>query len=287
MELRPITTNDVEVCIDIFYESDEALTVGFGLPLQPRNTASMARIFDHVLATAPHRAWLAEENGVVLGFGMGADRDVMVFLCFLFVRPNVQLAGIGRAIYERCIPRDGYRATCIWSVQPISAALYARDGLVPRVPIYTLIGRPRTPLPALPDGMVVGPVSAAELDLLDREVLGITRAVDHVAWQGWERMPFALRHGDDLAGYGYVQQSGRVGPVVVRQAERLLPFVGALMQQIEPIEDWMLHVPGVAAETFAGLLAAGMRLDGQPVIFCATKPGIDHSRYLPATFALP
>jgi len=30
-----------------------------------------------------------------------------------------------------------------------------------------------------------------------------------------------------------------------------------------------------------------MRFDGPPVLFCATRDGIDHSRYLPATFALP
>ena len=30
-----------------------------------------------------------------------------------------------------------------------------------------------------------------------------------------------------------------------------------------------------------------MRFDGPPIIFCATEPRIDHSRYLPATFALP
>ena len=49
----------------------------------------------------------------------------------------------------------------------------------------------------------------------------------------------------------------------------------------------MVHVPGPAAEPFAALLKAGMRFDGPPIIFCATEPGIDHSRYLPATFALP
>jgi GNAT superfamily N-acetyltransferase len=287
VELRPITPADLEACIEIFYVADEALTTGLGLSVQPRNPAAMMGIFEHVSTTTPHRAWLAERDGEILGFGMGADREDLAFLSFLFVRPNVQLGGIGRALYERCIPRDGYRATCIWSVQPISAALYARDGLVPRVPFYTFIGRPRSALPGLAAGMALAPIDERQLDLLDREVLGFTRAVDHTAWQRWERMPFALLEGADLAGYGYVQRAGRLGPVVVRRQEHLLPLIGALMEQIEVVEDWMVHVPGVAADAFAGLLAAGMRLDGPPVIFCATQPGIDHTRYLPATFALP
>ena len=59
------------------------------------------------------------------------------------------------------------------------------------------------------------------------------------------------------------------------------------MAHIDPPEDWMVHVPGPAAETFVALLKNGMRLDGPPILFCATHDGIDHSRYLPATFALP
>ena len=126
-----------------------------------------------------------------------------------------------------------------------------------------------------------------ELDELDREVVGFTRRVDHEAWQRWERRPFALRDGRNLIGYGYAQPAGRIGPAVVREAGDLLPLIGALMGEVEAVEDWMVHVPGVAAEPFAALLQAGMKFDGPPIIFCATEPGVDHTRYLPATFALP
>jgi hypothetical protein len=46
-------------------------------------------------------------------------------------------------------------------------------------------------------------------------------------------------------------------------------------------------VPGPAAEVFAELLRAGMKLDGPPVIFCSSELTTDHTRYLPSTFALP
>lgn len=287
MELRLITPADIESCIEIFYAADEALTLSRNLPVMPRNPQAIERIFRHVSGSTPHRAWLAEEGGRVSGFGMAIERDELTFLAFLFVRPEAQASGIGSALYERCMPRSGYRATCIWSVQPVSAALYARDGLVPRVPLYTFTGRPPTPLPPLPRGLELTPVTPEELDELDREILGFTRPVDHAAWQSWERRPFALRDGKQLLGYGYAQPAGRLGPAVVRRSEDLLPLVGALMAQIEPLEDWMVHVPGVAAETFAALLRAGMRFDGPPILFCATRDGVDHSRYLPATFALP
>ena len=131
-------------------------------------------------------------------------------------------------------------------------------------------------------------IKPEEIDALDREVVGFTRRADHAAWQRWDRIPYALRMQDgDLAGYGYAQTAGRLGPMVVRDAENLLPLIGSLMDEVEAVEGWQVHLPGVAAEPFAALLRAGMRFDGPPILYCATDPGIDHSRYVPATFALP
>ena len=287
MELRPLRRKDIESCVEVFYAADEELTQRLGLPVMPRNPASVHKIFEHVSGTTPGRAWVAEEEGRVIGFGMAADRDDLVFLSFLFVDPRYQSAGVGKMLYERCMPRDGFRGTCIWSVQPISGALYARDGLVPRTPLYTFIGRPREPLPVLPGSMGLFPVDQHDIDAIDREVLGFTRPIDHSAWRTWERKPFGVCEGSSVVGYGYVQQAGRIGPVACLRARDVLPAIGSLMTKVQPPEDWMVHVPGVAADTFVALLNSGMRLDGPPVLYCATEARIDHSRYVPATFALP
>jgi hypothetical protein len=287
MELRPITPADIGACVDVYYAADEHLTAGFNLPLQPRNPGGLAGMLRHVSEGTPHRAWLAEEGTEIVGFGMSAEYDGFVFLALLFIRPDAQSAGVGTALYERCVPRSGYRATCIWSIQPVSAAVYAPDGLAPRVPIYTFEGRLKTALPSLPPDLALSGVSFEDMDELDREIVGVTRRRDHDAWESWDRRPFALRAGSDLIGYGYAQPAGRIGPVVVRDETHLLPFVGALMEQVEVVEGWMIHVPGAAATAFAGLLRAGLRFDGAPTIFCATEQRIDHSRYLPGTLALP
>jgi GNAT superfamily N-acetyltransferase len=287
VEIRPITGDDIDACIDVFYEADEALTASRNLPLMPRNPMAIERIFRHVSESTPHRSWIAEQDDRTAGFGMAIERDQMTFLAFLFVRPDAQAAGVGASLYARCMPDDGLRGTCIWSVQPISAALYARNGLVPRTPLYTLLGRPRSALPPLRNGLKLTSIEPDEIDGLDREIVGFTRRVDHEAWQRWERQPFALRNGLSVVGYGYAQAAGRIGPAVVRDSADLLPLIGALMAEVDVVEDWMVHVPGVAAESFTALLNAGMKFDGPPIIFCASRPVVDHTRYLPATFALP
>ena len=39
------------------------------------------------------------------------------------------------------------------------------------------------------------------------------------------------------------------------------------MSEIEAGEDWMVNVPGPAAEPFEALLKAGMHFDGPPIIY--------------------
>lgn len=287
VDYRPINEDDLEACVDVFYAADDDLMGRRALPIMPRNRPPIVRLFAHIAKVSPHRAWVAERNGEVIGFGMAAQRDEMTFLSFLFVRPDIQAQGVGRALLERCMVGSNYRAVCIFSVQPISTALYARFDMIPLVPMYTFIGRPRHELPGLAKGFSLGDLALEGAAGLDQEVAGFTRSVDHDAWLEWGRRPFGLYERDELVGYAYAHQSGRCGPLVVSRPELLLPFLGEVTRAIEPADAWMVNVPGPAAETFSALLHAGFRLDGPPLIYCASRPGIDHSRYLPSTYALP
>jgi len=297
LEPRRLSLEDLPACSDVFYLAMDDLQARRGLPPLPRNPAALELLFRHILACDPDRAWLADEDGAVLGFGMGTRRDDLHFLSFLFIRPEAQGMGLGRTLLRECLPSDGYRGTCIEAIQPVSGGLYASYGLVPRVPIYTLTGQLRSELPELPPLAKVQGVAEMRpteyeplfqtLAEIDSEVLGFRRAVDHRAWQLWERQGFLLRVNGEPAGYGYAHSSGRLGPVVVRDGALLLPFLGRLMQLVTAVDAWQVLVPGPADATFVGLLNAGLRFDGPPGIFCATQAGPDHARYLPATYALP
>ena len=287
MDFRPIDQADLEACADVFYAADDDLMEKAGLPPTPHNRVALLRMFGHMQATDPARAWLAEHDGRAVGFAMSAQRERLTFLSFLFIHPADQSKGLGRALLERSMAGAEQTGVCIFSIQPISAALYAKYGMVPRVPMFTMLGRASNPLPELPAGLSVGPLEVGAAAALDRAVTGFAREQDHAAWQGWGRKPFGLFQGARPVGYGYAQSSGRLGPVVVERRELVLPLVAELMRQVEPLEDWMIHVPGAAAETFTTLLNAGMKLDGPPVVFCSSDETIDHSRYLPSSFALP
>lgn len=284
---RPMTPADVEVCGDVLDEADNDLNTRRGLPQMPRNRTALLRLLERITLLHPDRSWVATTADAVVGFGQAVSYADLTFLSFLFVLPAHQDRGIGRELMERAMHGGAYRGVCINSVQPISAALYAQHGMAPLVPIFMFLDRPLRGLPALPAGMRLRPITMAHTTELDRDVCGFERPWDHEWWEQLGRVRYGLYDGGAAVGYGYVQDSGRLGPVVVRRPELTLPLLGELIGQMPTVEAWMVNVPGPASETFVGLLRAGMRLEGPPAIFCATEARIDHARYLPATFALP
>lgn len=284
---RQATAADLETCAAVLYSADDVLSASRGLPVSPRNREALVRLYAHMQLHFPDRWFVAEQDTEIVGFSGSAEYQDMVYLGFLFVLPDTQASGIGRRLLELSMHDSSYRAVCIASYQPISAALYAWYGMVPRIPIYMLTGLPRTELPQLPAGLTVRSLPVAAAEPLDLEVCGLTRPWDHEWWEALGRMRYGLFESSELMGYGYMQPVGRLGPFVVRRSEHLLPFVGRLLAEAPDVEAWMINVPGAASETFAALLHAGMRLEGPPAIYCATELRIDHSRYLPASYALP
>lgn len=271
----------------------------------------------------------------VLGFGCAWERETAWYLGLLFVRPEVQAGGIGRRLLLRTFPafdegaalpaveargssrpggtggdpaagegpasgngqRPGLMGTCVDSVQPISTGLYASYGIVPRVPLFTAIGRPRPgALPGLPRDVVATGFEALPGDYpladaiatLDRATLGFARPADHRYWarEGRRGVLFRRTGSGDALGYGYAQPSGRLGPVALLD-ETLYPAVlGVLVARESPPGPFMAIVPGTNHRALVALLRAGLRFEGFPGIVASTRPWPGLDRYLVASFAL-
>src|SRR5665811_2173065 len=195
----------------------------------------------------------------VVGFGIAAQRENVWFLSQLYVLPSEQRHGIGHALLSRILPslpgsmpggageiavaggamatndlaperapgrtpklRLGVLATCTDSAQPASSGLYARYGMVARMPVFNLVGTPKTPsvLPPLPSGIeaitfgLTDP--SAAIDAIDRKVLGFAHPPDHRHLRASGRTGFLYRaSGGEPIGYGYSSEAGRFGPVAL------------------------------------------------------------------------
>lgn len=295
VDIRTATVDDLADCFDVWRDGLNGYTVPLNQPPIPAEVPSVSRLHRHLLATDPDLFVVAcrRGDGRIVGFGAAARRSHVWFLSMLFVAPGDQNRGVGRALLQRLLPRDDAAlATATDTAQPVSNALYARVGVPPRMPLFSVVGRPERDgafdaLPADIDAVPFTKLSDATvgsaIEALDREVLGYVHPDDHafVVAEGRHGFLYRAARGGDAIGYGYASEVGRVGPIAVRDPAMLRPVVGHLASAVEPRGASAVWVPGAAGETLAALLEAGFRLEGFPVLLCWSRPFADFGRYLP------
>jgi GNAT superfamily N-acetyltransferase len=306
ISFREATPDDLPDCSRLHRIAIDDYLRRMAFPPMPEENPGLLRLHAHTLATDPGRFQVAERRGRggkrrVVAFGSAVERGPMWFLSMLFVDPGEQARGLGRALLERILPeeRDGRAlATCTDSAQPVSNGLYASFGIVPRMPFLNLLGRPRpgwTP-PPLPDGISASRIEPAgtdggldarqqaELDVLDRELLGFAHPQDH-AYDLRER-PWLLAYrgtSGRLVGYGYTSEVGRIGPIGVAEPGLLFPVVAHLLTAVPPRGASSIWLGGQATEAIAEGIRAGLRLEGFPILACWSEPFADFTRYVPTS----
>lgn len=311
---RPARPDELPACAEIWRVSINDYIGRVGQPDVPPDVGPLLRLYGHLQATDPDRFVVAVDDERVVAFASALMREHLWFLSMCFVLPELQGTGVGRALLDATAPpavgSDGVpvvRATATDSAQPISNALYASLGIVPRVPLLNLIGQPDRPeaFGDLPSGIT--PVTfeelaggaeappgdghralAATIDALDRELLGVAHPIDHRFLRQEGRRGFVY-HGPDGApiGYGYVSEAGRVGPIAALDETLLALILGHLTRTVQARGAYALWLPGTADRVVVAALQAGFRLDQFPILLCWDRPFADLARYLPISPGLP
>jgi GNAT superfamily N-acetyltransferase len=294
ISLRPATQADLPACEGIWRNGLNGYLKALGVPDVGEDNPGLRKLHAHTLATDPSRFWVGTNGGgEPVAFGSAVVRGPVWFLSMLFVNPDVQARGLGRAILERILPTPAEApvlATVTDSAQPISNGLYATFGMVPRVPLFNLLGRPPAGWhgPQLPDGVSAALVDpddkafATERDALDRAVLGFDHDADHAFAGGPGRHVFAYRDGNGrLLGYGLASEVGRIGPIAVEDPALLAPAVGHLLTAVEPRGASSVWIGGSAGDALRLCLAAGLRFEAFPLLACWSEPFVDLARYIP------
>jgi ribosomal protein S18 acetylase RimI-like enzyme len=302
--IRPARPEDVTACAAIWRTAINDYTSRLAQPEVPNELGPITRLYTHLQASDTERFLVAEvpgEEPEIVAFAAATLRERLWYLSMLFVLPGFQGSGLGRDLLERVLPGDDdiVRAVATDSAQPISNALYARYGMVPRIPLLSLTGLPLRPdaFGELPSGVIplafeeiaAGPPDGQghrlltdAVDALDREVTTAAHPIDHRFLRTESRHGWLYRGPDGEAlGYGYAGEAGRVGPVAVRDTSLLAPILGHLTSVVVPRGAFAMWVPGSAGQAVQTALAAGFRLDSFPVLLCWDRPFADFSRYMP------
>jgi len=254
---RPPLPSELTECALVWYTAVDDYMARLGRPLPSPYLDPLLTLLAHLMKTDPQRFLVAvrsarpasiDGGGQIVGFAIAAQREHVWFLSQLYVLPSDQGKGIGRALLNQVLPsldppveeaaadgpadsaptedtalprRPGVLATCTDSAQPISNGLYARLGVVPRLPVFNLVGTPNpSGLSRLPAGVEATPFGSGDptpaIDAVDRAVIGYAHASDHAYLRATGRTGFIYRTANgELLGYGYSSEAGRFGPVAL------------------------------------------------------------------------
>ncbi|MEE8307905.1 MAG: GNAT family N-acetyltransferase [Gammaproteobacteria bacterium] len=237
--------------------------------------------------------WVAEDEGHVVGLGLSWVCGRFWFLADLFVLPEYQGRGIGGELmqltFDHAQKNDAEnRALITFAHNRSSIGLYAKHGLFPREPLYT-VGAPSAALAGKVDkevawaGLDGNASQAAAIKRIDEDCLGFSRDKHHrylLAEAAAEGVLFEDNSGP--VGYAYVWSDGHVGPIAVASHAATGPVFNttlalAMEQGAERISAF---VSGANEEAMSVALGCGMRLDRTMVLVSAKSFG-DWSKYMP------
>ena len=314
-DLRPVRRDELRACAAIWRIALNDYIEPLNQPPVPDDLGSIMHLYEHLVETDPDGFIVATrpDPGApsgerIVGFAVAIVRGSLWFLSMLFILPEEQGVGLGRLLLERVLPGPGsglHLGTAIDSAQPVSTALYSRYGMPPRLPVLHLIGNVRRPdaLPSLPAGiratpfeaLAAGPPDGAghrelaeTVGAIDRAILGFEHPQDHRHLRMSDRRGFLYREeGGTVLGYGYGSEVGRVGPVAVLRPDLLGPVLGHLIGAVPARGAYSAWIPGSATDGVTALLAAGLRIEPFPIMFCWDRPLIDFARYVPMSSGLP
>jgi GNAT superfamily N-acetyltransferase len=220
-----------------------------------------AQVQGHLLAHDGERAFVAEQDGRIVGFTAAFARGDCWFFSALFVDPEAQSQGIGRRLLE--LAWGGLyrrRMTITQAIQPVSTGLYAQRGLLPVTPVLGFAGRPSlsrgdgAPEPSDP--------TPDALRAIDLAAYGFDRSVDHAFWARTSATARVWLRDERPCGYSYrrdVVGGSFTGPVAGVDSESAAL---ALRSELAASRDreTRIEIPGTATALVQVALDAGLRL---------------------------
>ena len=278
--IRRAKPDDAEACHGVMWTSVTDLGVRRGTPLAGSAAewwASSESLW-RFLADRAAEWWVAEQDSRIVGFARSIEREGLFELTDFFVLPGAQSKGVGRALLARAFPeRPGTVRSIIATTDERALSRYYAAGTVPRFPILTLSGTPRsvevsdrvTPRPLAIDSTAdLRAVRAIELATLES-----ARGEAEVRWLLGDREGFLYSRGHVPTGFAFVGKHG-VGPIAALEPADLLDLLLHVENRAATLElqkiEFQLPAPNEVAARH--LLSRGFRIDSWLNLLMSDRP---------------
>ena len=205
ISVRPMALADVDAVMAVIDAADADQVARGVQPPHPARTAERTAVNRRGHARFVERdgpgSWVAERDGVVVGVAESIRRDGFWGLSMLFIRPDVQSQGVGRALIERALAYgEGAGVRMIQSSpDPRAMRRYALAGLAMH-PAAEMRGTPARA--AIPAGLPGRDGDASDLELVTAVEAAIGRSRTEDVAFGLEQ-DFRLDVVDDAGRRGW------------------------------------------------------------------------------------
>ena len=295
LSIRQMTDADIGAAALVRVAALEALARSEGRDEYGSRMPRAPLLERHILATDPGGSWLAEIDGLTVGYAQAFVRGDIWYLAQLFVLPHAQSLGAGREVLDRAYVYGTERGARVFAVtsstSPVAHALYMRHGMYARGLGYRMRG-PVAPLMSLDDSaahIAFGPIAnhADAVAALDRDVWGAERGREHARFaQGGfanEQASFVLADGGGVAGYGYVMDDGWIGPIAATAPEMQLQLLRAAAAWLTErgTEHAQCYCLSLNSIMLNAVLGAGWRVNEWSFLLASESFG-QFDRYLPS-----
>jgi GNAT superfamily N-acetyltransferase len=266
----------------------------------PAWTPRRATFLSHIIEHDAGGSWVAEVDGLVVGFSQAIVRGDIWFLAQLFVLPEAHSAGLGQQLLDRARDYGASKGARVYSVvsstSPVAQSLYMRAGMFAIGIGYHLSGTVDA-LRALPepDANKKRVVDCSgwqdRIAELDQKVFGAERRIDHAfllsgaASEGWEKGSFGLTRGGEFLGYAYadnVDNQGWIAPIAAHEPADQVPLlrIAADWLNDRAVAEASMWVLSANTALMSSLLGAGWRVNRWS-FFLSTERFGQFDRYHP------
>jgi GNAT superfamily N-acetyltransferase len=267
--IRAMTADDVAEAETL---SDEAFTPmaepGMSTSRTAEQQAQWRARAEHLLRTDPAGCWVAERDDAMLGFATSYRRDLTWFLATYAVRPELQGAGLGRALLDAALThsRGCLRGMLSASKDPKAFRRYRQAGFTLHPQMFLVGQVDRSAIPVVEHVRDGSEADFDLLDSLDRQRRDAAHGPDHAVLFAQNRLVVVDRPSG--SGYAYVATDGkpavvcassrRVATTLLWEAVASAPSEGELtIPHVTAANEWAVDV-GLAARLsvhIAGYLA--------------------------------
>jgi GNAT superfamily N-acetyltransferase len=256
--IRAMTADDVAEAETL---SDEAFTPmaepGMSTSRTAEQQAQWRARAEHLLRTDPAGCWVAERDDAMLGFATSYRRDLTWFLATYAVRPELQGAGLGRALLDAALThsRGCLRGMLSASKDPKAFRRDRQAGFTLHPQMFLVGQVDRSAIPVVEHVRDGSEADFDLLDSLDRQRRDAAHGPDHAVLFAQNRLVVVDRPSG--SGYAYVATDGkpavvcassrRVATTLLWEAVASAPSEGELtIPHVTAANEWAVDV-GLAA----------------------------------------